>query len=397
MNPEQRILFLESELHDREIEIALLKETAEAVSGELDLQKVLQLVARRARELILAETVLVPILDEGCAQYTYRAGCGKNADEIVGESLPLETGVCGWVWRNKRAWWRGVLDELDESERNKWEKEAGSILLVPLTGKSNFLGGLACINKIGGKDFTKRDLDLLTLFANQVSFAIDNATIFDQLNKAKEQLEEYQRQLQNLNAELEQRVAERTAELASAIKELERHALHDSLTGLPNRTLFHDRLRQALLGAKRANKSTTLIMVDMDRFREINDTHGRAVGDELLKEVGARLSGVLRQSDTVSRLGGDEFAVVLPSTDVIGAGRAAEKLLKILEAPFTHAGQTLSGTASMAIVVYPEHARDVTAMCQCADAAMRAAKRQQGGYIIYRPACDEPGAGRDPS
>jgi len=148
LKQEQRILALESELRDREIEIALLKETAEAVSSELDLEKVFQLVVNRARSLILAETVLLPVLDKDCVRYTYRAGCGKNADEIVGQSLPLEFGVCGWVWRHKRPWWHGVLNDLDEAERNKWEKKAGSIILVPLSGKDHFLGGLAGINKI---------------------------------------------------------------------------------------------------------------------------------------------------------------------------------------------------------------------------------------------------------
>jgi GAF domain-containing protein len=192
---EKRIFLLESELRDREIEISLLKETADAINSELDLKKVFQLAVERARNLIMAETVLLPILNDNGTAYTYQAGCGKNADEIVGQSLPTDIGVCGWVLRNKRAWWHGVLDELDETERNKWEKEAGSILLVPLVGKRRFLGGLSGINKIGGGDFTKRDLHLLSLFATQVSFAIENAALFDQLNKVKEETEAYQRDI----------------------------------------------------------------------------------------------------------------------------------------------------------------------------------------------------------
>ncbi|MDP2708020.1 MAG: GAF domain-containing protein, partial [Burkholderiales bacterium] len=182
MKKESRIFLLESQLRDREFEIAMLKETADAVSGELDLEKVFQLVADHARKLILAETVLVPVVNENLSHYTYRAGCGKNADEIVGQSLPLEVGICGWVSRHKRPWWHGVLAELDEGERNKWEKEAGSVILVPLVGKRQFLGGIAGINKIGAKDFSQRDLDLLTLFAYQVSHAIENAKLFEQLN-----------------------------------------------------------------------------------------------------------------------------------------------------------------------------------------------------------------------
>ena len=395
MSEEHRILFLESELRDREFEIALLKETAEAVSSELDLEKVLQLVADHARKLILAETVLIPILNEDSTEYTYRAGCGKNADEIVGQSLPLEFGVCGWVWRHRRPWWHGVLAELDEAERNRWEKEAGSVVLVPLVGKRQLLGGLAGINKIGGRDFSKRDLDLLTLFANQVSYAIDNATIFGQLNKTRAQLEQSRRELQLLNADLELRVEQRTAELAEAVRQLERMALHDPLTQLPNRTLIQDRLHQGMLAARRAKKSTALIMADLDGFKDINDNHGHGIGDQLLKEVAGRMTSSLRQSDTVGRLGGDEFAVVLPFTDVAGARRTAEKLLEAMRQPFRIDGRAITVASSLGIAAYPDHATDITALCKCADAAMYTAKRRRSGHFVYHPVeCAQSAASR---
>ncbi|MGD8934073.1 MAG: hypothetical protein PVF35_04795, partial [Gammaproteobacteria bacterium] len=138
----------ESLLH-REAEIDLLQQTFTDIGSELDLDRVFQIVAERARELVKAETLLIPILDENCETYTYRAGSGINIDEIVGESLPLDYGVCGWVWKHKKAWWRGMLDELSEAERNRWEKEAGTLILVPLQGKKHFLGGIAAINKTG--------------------------------------------------------------------------------------------------------------------------------------------------------------------------------------------------------------------------------------------------------
>ncbi|MFP5507119.1 MAG: GAF domain-containing protein, partial [Gammaproteobacteria bacterium] len=155
VTPELLIQQLEQELRQREREIELLKDTVNAIGSELDLDKVLQLVAERARDLIHAETLLIPILDRDCRHYTYRAGAGVNAEEIVGQSLPLDFGVCGWVWRNKRPWWRGVLDELDPVERNQWEREIGTLILVPMIGKRHFLGGLAGMNKAGGGDFTR--------------------------------------------------------------------------------------------------------------------------------------------------------------------------------------------------------------------------------------------------
>ena len=385
MKKESQLFLLESQLRDREFEIAMLRETAEAISSQLDLENVFQVVADHARKLILAETVLIPVLDQKLAQYTYRAGCGKNADEIVGQSLPLDTGVCGWVWRNKRPWWHGVLKELDEEERNRWEKEAGTIILVPLIGKRHFLGGIAGINKIGSKDFTQRDLDLLSLFAHQVSYTIENAELFDQLNKSKSQSDEYQRELQALNTELERRVAQRTTALADAVKELEHLAMHDMLTDLPNRSLVEDRLQQGIHIAKREKKVISLMMIDLNRFKEVNDKHGHDAGDSLLKQVAMRLRRILRQSDTAGRLGGDEFAIVLPSTDAAGAMKVAEKLLKVMESPFKVGDNSLSIACSVGIAMYPQHGEDVAGLCRSADVAMYAAKRSGRGYAIYRP------------
>jgi diguanylate cyclase (GGDEF)-like protein len=370
---------LKHELRDRETELALLSETVNVVNSELDIQTVFQLVTQRAQSLINAETVLIPLLDADCLQYTYRAGYGKNTEEIVGESLPLDFGVCGWVWRHKRPWWRGVLDEIKAEERNKWEKEAGTIILVPLFGKRHILGGIAGINKIGGGEFTRRDLDLLTIFASQVSIAIENATYFEEINIAKQQAEAYQLELQALNADLERRVEERTAELAAANIKLQQMALHDPLTGLPNRTLIQDRLKYSIVHAKREGKHLSIMMLDLDRFKEINDNHGHHVGDLFLVEIATRLRAVLRESDTVGRLGGDEFAIILPGVPVVSAEKVATKIIKALEKPLMIEGNFLSPSGSLGIATYPDHGGDTTELLKYADAAMYVAKRTRAG------------------
>ena len=118
-------------------------------------------------------------------------------------------------------------------------------------------------------------------------------------------------EIKQLNTELEARVALRTHQLASANKALEHLALHDALTKLPNRTLFHDRAEQAILLAKREKKSFALMSLDLDRFKPINDTLGHHTGDLVLQEISTRLAHCLRQSDTVARMGGDEFSILL--------------------------------------------------------------------------------------
>ena len=153
------IVDLNRSLQEKESEIELLQQSFTEIGSELDISRVFQIVSERAMALINADTLLIPLLDNNCTTYTYRGGAGVNADEIVGESLPLEFGVCGWVWKHKKPWWRGMLDELSDDEKTLWEKEAGNMILVPLQGKRRFLGGIAGLNKKGGACFDKKDLN----------------------------------------------------------------------------------------------------------------------------------------------------------------------------------------------------------------------------------------------
>src|SRR6202162_2075208 len=167
---------------------------------------------------------------------------------------------------------------------------------------------------------------------------------------------------------------------------LEYQALHDALTGLPNRSLFGDRLRQALLGARRNQNMFGVLLLDLDRFKDINDALGHDRGDSLLQEVTARLRGVLRATDTVARLGGDEFAVLTTDAkhpdDVIATAR---KILASLEGPFAIADQMVETGASIGIAMYPVHGDDPSTLLRRADVAMYVAKRSGGGHAVYAP------------
>ncbi|MFA5916564.1 MAG: diguanylate cyclase, partial [Burkholderiales bacterium] len=189
--------------------------------------------------------------------------------------------------------------------------------------------------------------------------------------------------------ELEQRVVERTAELANANSQLQEEvfermqaeqriwhvAHHDGLTGLPNRTLLHDRLQQALAQAQRGRHRVAVMFLDLDRFKSINDTLGHAVGDELLKQVAHRLSSVVRAVDTVSRLGGDEFVIVLHEMlspdDVV---QVAEKIVHALETVVTIDSHQLRVTSSIGISIFPDDGDEVFALMKNADTAMYHAK-----------------------
>ncbi|MEO5362187.1 MAG: EAL domain-containing protein [Magnetococcus sp. DMHC-8] len=168
---------------------------------------------------------------------------------------------------------------------------------------------------------------------------------------------------------------------------IQHQANYDGLTGLPNRTLFLDRLQRELVRAQRQDHRVALMFIDLDRFKWVNDTLGHAAGDELLREVSSRLQSCLRKSDTVARMGGDEFTAILPDM-ARGpfAERVAGEVLSQLVAPFTLCGQEVSISGSIGIAIYPDDAATLDELLRNADTAMyRAKSAGRNGYRFFTP------------
>ena len=160
---------------------------------------------------------------------------------------------------------------------------------------------------------------------------------------------------------------------------VERRAQHDDLTGMPNRTLFLDRLARAVAHARRNSTTVGVLFIDLDRFKNVNDTLGHHAGDRLLKEVAARMAGALREDDTVARLGGDEFAVLLAHvSDFDGVVTVAQKLLAAFNEPFHLAAEPVSVTPSIGVAVYPHDGQDAEELLGGADSAMYRVKERGG-------------------
>ncbi|MFN2587665.1 MAG: putative bifunctional diguanylate cyclase/phosphodiesterase [Actinomycetota bacterium] len=173
-------------------------------------------------------------------------------------------------------------------------------------------------------------------------------------------------------------------------RETEHQAVHDALTGLHNRAYFRERVEQAISEGKVSGERACLMLIDLDRFKEVNDTLGHHNGDQLLRQIAKRLQTELRESDTVARLGGDEFAVLLTNVaDVTQVVRTAERILSCLKQPLFFMGLTLDVGASIGVSMFPDHARGVDALLQRADVAMYAAKETQTGYEFYNPDRDQ--------
>ena len=190
--------------------------------------------------------------------------------------------------------------------------------------------------------------------------------------------------------ELSERFNEMSSELHVLYKTLERMAYTDMLTRLPNRAVFYDRLGQAVHMVQRQNTPFALMVMDLDKFKWVNDNLGHHVGDKLLREVASRLKRCMRKSDTVARLGGDEFAALLPGIlEYEDSRHMAAKILEHVAQPLYIDGHDLTCGVSIGIAHCPVHGADGDLLMQRADVAMYHAKNQRQGFMIYEPRLDE--------
>ncbi len=284
------------------------------------------------------------------------------------------------------------------------------------------LDGFAVMGQIGALDSSAylpvlmltadndQDTKLRALASGAKEFLtkpFDRLEVIARLNTITEVCQLHER-LNDHNRCLQEAVEERTRELQLEtrnrlqVEERARHvALHDTLTGLPNRTLLQDRLQQCIYSAERSNKCVAVLLINLDRFQEINNTLGHENGDMLLQHVGERLSSGLRRGDTVARvdesidtetvarLGGDEFALVLPMLSSKDAAMGvAQRVQETFEKPFYVGGLTLDVSARMSIAHFPEHGDNPETLLQRADVAMYTAKRGHEGCVVYAPEQD---------
>ncbi|MCP8617887.1 two-component system response regulator [Salirhabdus salicampi] len=174
-------------------------------------------------------------------------------------------------------------------------------------------------------------------------------------------------------------ITERKKQLAA----LKHQALHDSLTGLPNRTLLYDRIQESMGKSKASSTEMSLLLFDLDHFKAINDTLGHHCGDLLLKQIANRLETLVGEEDTVARLGGDEFGVLLSNMDTDKAVTLAKEIIEVIEQPIEINEQTLMVRPSVGVAIFPYHGDDVETLMRRADVAMYTAKRTGSGYAIY--------------
>jgi len=315
-------------------------EIARTVNSTLDLEPLLeQLAQTAARECGSDAARVVLTSDAGeptVAAVAGRAGVFGNGDDRL--------DAAKWILRNE--------ETLAVKAGRVCTKGAEGVpapggarhyLGAPMIGKGHLVGAIELVSR-GGEGFRAVDEDLLVVIAAQAAVAIDNAR-------------QYSR-----------------AQLL---------AITDRLTGLWNHAEFHQRLREEIARAQRHGRPVSLLFADVDDFKSFNDTHGHRLGDDLLRQIAARLQAAVRHTDFAARYGGDEFAIILPETTIHGAAVACDNLRRAVEQePFRVGGQRVRITISGGVGAYPEGGATAEELIDACDRALREAKRAGGNYIM---------------
>ncbi|MCW8922266.1 MAG: EAL domain-containing protein, partial [Gammaproteobacteria bacterium] len=232
-------------------------------------------------------------------------------------------------------------------------------------------------------EFSRRDLNLLQMFSSIVSIAIENAMSVDNMEKARKDNDDYRMRLEVLNKQL-----------LESTRELEYLSLYDTVTGLPNRSLFHDRLSRNISQAILSDEFIGLLLIDLNRFKEINEAMGHDRGDVLLKKIARRFERNLKPDETLARLGGDEFVVVMPDCDEEQSMQRGREFLALLNEEFNLINMKIAVTASVGVSIFPTQGEDATSLLSHADSAMYKAKTNAIDLCLYDPEHDHMTRGR---
>lgn len=347
-------LFVQDNLNNRLNELLSIRKASLHLTMNLSLDAVLEAILESAMELVSADDTHVFLYEHGALSFAAALFDGNQQNEPF--MHPRPDGLTYHVARE------GKLKVVDDSksdpifEDRPWD---GSIISLPLKIGRKVLGVMNVALKRAHK-FTQNEIRALEFLGDQASIAIQNAKLYEQA---------------------QQEIADRK-KAEKAIKHL---ANHDSLTGLPNRRLFNERIVLEISRAKRNNQKIGVILFDLDHLKKVNDSYGHNVGDLLLQAVAQRLLGLLRKSDTVARMGGDEFLLILPEMkEKPDSIQTVERILEALSTPFLLEGFEVTITTSIGISFFPDDGDKPEMLIKNADIAMYKAKDKGGNtYHLF--------------
>ena len=328
--------------------LAILTDIVKTANSILEPKKVIELIMTKIQLLIPSEAWSILMLDEERQELTFELALGEKGKDVSVFKVKVGEGIAGWVAERGEP---TIVNDTSKDPRfarrfdSKTQFNTRSVLCAPLISRGRTIGVVQVINRIGGK-FTKSDLDLLLTLVEPCAIAIENAILF-----------------------------QRTEQLT----------ITDDLTRLFNSRYLNLYIGREIKRCKRHGIPLSVIFLDLDGFKSVNDAHGHLAGSRTLTEVGAILVEAVRESDILARYGGDEFVVVLPETPPSGALVIAERIRRAIECHvfLKEVGLEARISASFGIASYPDHALTPEGLIQKADQAMyRVKDRDKNGIEV---------------
>jgi len=317
-------------------ELQALNEIGQAISSSLEPKKILRTIMEKAADLIKAEGWSVLLLDNNRRELVFEAAAGKAGKKLVGMRLQIGQGVAGWVAQYGQSL---IVPDVTKDPRfysgvDKTTKfTTKSILCVPMKSRDKIIGVIEVVNKIGGEPFSQDDLEIFENLVAHITIALENAAIY---------------------------------------RKMEQASLIDDLTQLYNSRYCNQFLDKFFTSRRSKQSIVSLIFLDIDFFKLVDDNFGHLVGSETLRYVGERLKRVVRNDDVVVRYGGDEYIVILPNTDKKTAAIIAERIRReVNKEPFYAFGnKKFSLSITSGVATYPDDAKSRDELIGKADKAM---------------------------
>ncbi len=328
---------------------AALFEASKKLSSTIHLEEILRITLDSSKDVVSFNYGAIALNDEALEMCSIKAFVGEGTEGFIGKSFSLEEGMVGWVMRTQRKAYR--IKDFKEREKKQpifspqiTLKDVQSILCIPLFHTNKLVGSFTLMSKKKGL-FTEHEVEIFSILANQIAVSLDNAKM-------------YQR--------------------------VEEMAVTDGLTGLYNHRKFQELLGEELKRSERHPQSLSLLLVDIDHFKRINDKYGHPVGDSILKKLSQVLRESVREIDHPCRYGGEEFALILVNTNSKGAFRMAERIRKnVAKSNFRlENGERIEVAISTGIATYPDDSRSQQELIDRADQALYHAK-QKGRNLCF--------------
>ena len=321
----------------RQIErLSLFHEVGKALASTLDLQKILQTVMEKISDFLQPDTWSLLMLDEATQELYFEIAIGAGAHKLKDVRLKLGEGIAGWVAKNGEP---VLVEDVKRDERfsrrfdELTQMDTRSVVCVPIRGREKILGVIELVNCLGRESFRREDIPILKSLADYAAIALENA-----------------------------RYVQRIHELT----------ITDDCTALYNARHLNFVLDAEIYRSTRYNYEFSVIFLDLDHFKQINDTHGHLVGSKLLWMIGDIIKGHLRLIDYAFRYGGDEFVVLLPQTSKKNSLMVVRRLRDLLNSKvfFADEGLNIKVTASFGVASFPNDGRTRKELLRMADEAM---------------------------